>query len=395
MAAMNIDETFVEVECCQRIKDGESVCGDDFKSVRLENEDRVIAVLSDGLGSGIKASLLSTMTTTMALEFIARNMEILQSAEIIMDTLPVCEYRKISYATFTIVDVLSGGKIRTIEMDNPPLIHLRNGRDLQWEKQSLVSARWPDRKLAVAEFRAVPGDRIIFCSDGVTQAGLGHAPFKFGWRREGLLAFVQEAVARQPQISARELSQMVVAQACMKNPNYSCIDDISCVVIYFRRPRRLRLLTGPPFKKENDRDFAEMVESFDGKVIISGGTTANIVSRELRRGITTDWKQLGGGLPPTSKMKGVDLGTEGILTLTEVARALDGDCKARNLPAVRQIMTLLAESDVIELIVGTKVNEAHQDPNLPVDLEIRRNIVKRLKQLLEEKYRKKVYIKYF
>ena len=188
---------------------------------------------------------------------------------------------------------------------------------------------------------------------------------------------------------------MVVMQARMKNPNYKCIDDISCGVIYFRRPRRLRLLTGPPFRKENDEEFVGMVENFDGKTIVSGGTTANIVARVLNRKVTTNWKQVGGGLPPTSSIEGIDLVTEGILTLTAVAKALEGDEESNRLPTVQKMVDMLISSDIIELIVGTKVNEAHQDPSLPVDLEIRRNIVKRLKTVLEDSYRKKVFIKFF
>ncbi|MEG2076074.1 MAG: hypothetical protein RRY34_06190, partial [Victivallaceae bacterium] len=169
---------------------------------------------------------------------------------------------------------------------------------------------------------------------------------------------------------------------------------MSCAVVYFRKPRRLRLLTGPPFRAENDRDFAEMVVNFDGKTIVSGGTTANIVSRELKRKITIDLKSMSSGLPPVSKMDGVDLVTEGILTLTVVARILEGESVERS-AAVDSMINMLIESDVIEFIVGTKVNEAHQDPSLPVDLEIRRNIVKRIKTVLEDKYRKKVIIRYF
>ena len=167
------NEVFVEMECCQLCHEGEEVCGDDFLFERRNDENRHIAVLSDGLGSGIKANLLACMTTTMAMEFIRSDMDVLQSAEIIMDTLPVCEVRRISYATFTIFDLQIGGKSRVIEMDNPPFIHLRNNKDLQVSRQSMVSERWPDRRVKLAEFYAISGDRLIVFSDGVTQAGLG------------------------------------------------------------------------------------------------------------------------------------------------------------------------------------------------------------------------------
>ena len=207
---MNGDETFIEIECSQSIKTGESVCGDAFKTVRLDDENRHIAVLSDGLGSGIKACLLASMTTTMALEFIRKNMDVLPSAEIIMDTLPVCELRKISYATFSIFDILSGGKVRVIEMDNPKFIHLRNGKDVQWEAKTMVSEKWPDRKLGVTEFKAIAGDRIICFSDGVSQAGLGSPENKFGWRRDGALKFIQDVIAKEPSVSARELARSIL-----------------------------------------------------------------------------------------------------------------------------------------------------------------------------------------
>lgn len=166
------NDVFVEMECSQLFHDGEDVCGDDFLFERLEAENRHLAVLSDGLGSGIKANLLASMTTTMAMKFIRSDMDVLQSAEIIMDTLPVCEIRKISYATFTVFDLQIGGKSRIIEMDNPPFIHLRNNKDLQVKRQSMVSERWPDRRVQLAELYAITGDRLIAFSDGVTQAGL-------------------------------------------------------------------------------------------------------------------------------------------------------------------------------------------------------------------------------
>ncbi len=393
------NDVFVEMECFQLCHDGEIVCGDDFLFERIEQENRHLAVLSDGLGSGIKANLLACMTTTMALEFVRSNMDVLLSAETIMDTLPVCEVRRISYATFSIFDLQIGGKSRIIEMDNPPFIHLRNGKDLKVSRQSMVSDRWPDRRVQLAEIYAITGDRLIAFSDGVAQAGLGQPGCKFGWRREGALEFIQAEVAKDPAISARELSQRVVYAARNHNKDNRCIDDISCMVIYLRKPRRLRLLTGPPFRPESDVAYAELVRNFDGKIILSGGTTANIVSRELKRPIDVDMKLVmkAGNLPPPARMEGVDLVSEGILTLTDVVQRLEADPPLSTPePLVsKQMIELFRESDEIEFIVGTKVNEAHQDPSLPMDLEIRRNIVRRLKTVLENKYRKRVLMRYF
>ena len=335
----------------------------------------------------------------MAMKFIRSDMDVLQSAEIIMDTLPVCEIRKISYATFTVFDLQIGGKSRIIEMDNPPFIHLRNNKDLQVKRQSMVSERWPDRRVQLAELYAITGDRLIAFSDGVTQAGLGQPGYKFGWRREGCLEFIQQKVAECPDISARDLSQAVVSAARLRNRDSRCIDDISCMVIYLRQPRRLRLLTGPPFRPESDAAYAELVRNFDGKCVLCGGTTANIVSRELKRPVEVDMKLMmkAGSLPPPAKLEGVDLVTEGILTLTDVAQRLEsGSGLSGDVPlAARLMIELFRQSDEIEFVVGTKVNEAHQDPSLPVDLEIRRNIVRRLKTVLETKYRKRVLMRFF
>jgi len=388
------NDTHVEIEFYQRTKTGEDVCGDDFKTVFMEQEDRHICVLSDGLGSGIKASLLANMTTAMAIRFSMREMEVVQSSEIIMDSLPVCEVRKISYATFSIADIMMGGRVRITEMDNPPFIHLRNGEDMTYPRKVLASEHWPDRQLQLTQFEALPEDRIVLFSDGVSQAGLGRKPHKFGWKREGCLEFIRECIANNPAISARDLSRSVVIKACSLNPDNRCIDDITCAVIYFRKPRRLRLLTGPPFRKQDDRDFADLVNGYEGRKVVCGGTTANIISRELNRPVKTKLFMRNGGLPPISEMAGIDLVTEGILTLTETAKQLENETPNQGPPSVRELMTLFLESDIIEFVVGTRVNEAHQDPSLPVDLEIRRNIIKRIKASLETRYRKKVILRY-
>ncbi|MDR2644351.1 MAG: hypothetical protein LBC74_16345 [Planctomycetaceae bacterium] len=167
----------------------------------------------------------------------------------------------------------------------------------------------------------------------------------------------------------------------------------------YPQAEKLRLLTGPPFNTESDAIYAALVRDFDGKKILCGGTTAKIVARELYRPIKFDNKLLykGAGLPPPSDILGIDLVTEGILTLTDVVQRIEkDDTLATNLPlASKKIIQLLCNSDEIELVVGTRVNKSHQDPHLPINLETRRNIVKRLKTALEEKYQKKVSIRYF
>jgi len=242
-----------------------------------------------------------------------------------------------------------------------------------------------------------PGDRIIVCSDGVTQAGLGRKEYKFGWRRSGELEFMQQIIRDYPNISAKDLARSIAFEAQSLNFG-KCIDDISCLVVYLRHPRILRILTGPPFHKEHDRIFAQLAESGANEVIICGGTTANIIQRELRTRVNIDLKlvKVCGDLPPPSDMVGIGLVTEGILTLSRVCVSLEDSVDVRKVPlAAREIIQRIEEHDIIEFDVGTKVNEAHQDPNLPLELELRRNIVKRLGKVLEKKYRKKVRINYY
>ena len=395
---MTSSPLFVEIECSQRVKTGQAACGDDFRCVRTDMDRRSIAVLSDGLGSGIKACLMARMTTTMAMDFVRSDMDILQSAETMMDALPVCEVRKISYATFTIFDMQLYGRTRVIEMGNPPYIHLRGQDDIAPDSsRKLVSARWSDRALTLSEITLAAGDRLVAFSDGVTQAGLGFPGSKFGWRREGALQYIRQLTAENSDISARELADRVATQAILRNPDRKCRDDISCMVLYLRYPRVLRLLTGPPYRRETDREFAAMARFPAGKVVICGGTTANSVARELGSSIAVDLRGLrqSGNLPPPNSMPDIGLVTEGILTLTQVAADLDAGRLRSAGAASQDIVDLMLNSDAIEFIVGTKVNDAHQDPSLPVDLEIRRNIIKRLQAILESRYRKRVSIRYY
>jgi hypothetical protein len=404
------EETFVEVGFHQAKKAGQGAEGDVFLSRKTE-DGRIISVLSDGLGSGIKAGVLATLTATMALKFIAEEIPIRRAASIIMKTLPVCKVRRISYATFTIVDIDNSNAVKIIEYDNPPYVLVRDRTQIEPIKTNVEVTRSAGRRkrsgeelpdlvkkatMHYSEFDARPGDRLVFFSDGVPQSGMGTRAKPIGWGNPAVQSFILNLVAEHPGISARELARRIVSEA-EANDAYQTKDDVTCGVVYFRRPRKLLVLTGPSVDKERDREMAETFLKFPGKRVVCGGTTANILARELGKTISVSLKDIDPHMPPASAMDGADLVTEGIITLSRVAELLERPSPApergRPSPAAR-IVDLLLDSDQIDFIIGTKINEAHQDPSMPVELEIRRNIVKRIAGLLEEKHLKETRLRF-
>jgi hypothetical protein len=385
---------FVEIESFQYNCVGEDICGDCFMMEKTPGFNRIIAVLSDGLGHGVKAGILSNMTASMALKFIGSNQALIPSAETMMDALPICQKRKISYATFSIIDYIPGETVRIIEMDNPPFILIRNGKLLDPTFKEVWSPRHENRKMRIYEVDVKPQDRLIFMSDGISQAGLGSDQHKLGWRRQGCASHVIDLVRENPSISARELARQIVDTAKSLEENRQPGDDMTAAVFYFRTPRRTILLTGPPFSKNYDREYAWILNAFRGNKVICGGTSAEIVARELGREIHTDLSTIAKGIPPLATMEGVDLITEGILTLTHAAQYLERGEAPQESNGAAQLTNLLRDSDSIQFVIGTKINEAHQSPRHPEDLEIRRNIAKRLARVLQKKYLKEVNIRY-
>ncbi len=369
------------------------ICGDVFLSGRIKEENRVIVVLSDGLGHGVKASVLSALTATMAMNFTREHKEFNKIAEIIMNTLPVDSERKISYATFTIIDIDLNGETRILEYDNPQAIVLRQNSLFEpvWWDILIPGEKVRGKELRCCSFTPVKEDRIVFCSDGIVQSGMGSAKYPFGWGREAMQAYITRLVSTTPDISATRLSAKLLNMA-VANDEHQPKDDATAAVIYFREPRKLLLLTGPPYEAEKDRELAETVLHFTGKKIVCGATTIEILGRELGKEITDSFEFHDPDLPPVSTMEGIDLVTEGILTLSKVAEMLKRYSNTTRLgkgPA-DQIVKLFLDSDEIDFLIGTRINEAHQDPSLPVELEIRRTVIRRIAGILEEKFLKEV-----
>ena len=384
---------FVDIDCSQIKKFGQNAYGDYFVSKRTDNQERLIAVLSDGLGSGVKANILSCMTSTMMLKFIEEDVPIQKAAQIIMDSLPVCQIRKISYATFSAVDCRNDGSIWVVEEGNPSFIWLRGSEEMPLEYEEYTSPKFPDRHLRIYQFKAEVGDRVVFCSDGVTQAGIGTRLYPLGFKREGFVQFVRECIYKKSDISSTELSEKVINKALSVEPEKHAGDDISCAVLYFRNPRKSLIFTGPPYNKMKDREYCMSFSCFSGKKAICGGTTANLVSRELKKEIVNIPQLHTGDLPPIAAMEGVDLITEGILTLTRAAEYLEKE-ELSHEDAAGELVEFFLSSDIIEFMVGAMLNQAHYDPALPIEIEVRRTVIKKIKKILEEKYFKQVTIHY-
>ncbi|MBI9069682.1 MAG: SpoIIE family protein phosphatase [Salinivirgaceae bacterium] len=384
---------YIEVSCQQKNHEGERICGDVFLSERIKEENRIIAVLSDGMGHGVKANILATLTATMALNFTKEHKDFNTIAEVIMNTLPVCSLRQISYSTFTIIDIEIDGKVSILEYDNPQTTIYRGNKkyEPEWKCIILDSKENRGKELKSCTFYPEKGDRIIFSSDGIAQSGLGSKRFPFGWGNDNLTEFIMESLRKEPFISARKLAKKVINVA-VSNDNYHSKDDTSCASIYFREPRKLLLVTGPPYEKIKDIELAMAVHRFEGKKILCGATTAEVVARELGLEIRDSFEFSDPDLPPLSFINGINLVTEGILTLSKVSRILqehDNNFDLGRGPA-DQIIDLILKSDEISIIIGTRINIAHQDPTLPVELEIRRTVVKRIARILEEKFLKEV-----
>lgn len=382
-------DLFLESDYFQICKHGYQACGDSFYSIK--SDGGIICVLADGLGSGIKASVLATLTTTMAAGFISSKMDIKRAAEIILETLPVCSYRNIGYSTFTIIDAKHDGHVRIIEHDNPPYVLVRDQKILKVEKQEISIKTFRKSNLYYSDIQLIPEDRIVYYSDGVTQCGMGLPYFPLGWQESGVENYLLSLLKTDRSMSAGEISKNIAQKAREYDAN-SAADDISCAALYLRNPRRTLLLTGPPYKKEHDAILAQIATDFVGRKIICGGTTSAILSRELGIPVKVNLKEVrsGGDIPPTADMEGFDLVTEGTITLSRALRALEEDTLIDDLPnnAVKRLLSILLDSDIIEFVVGTKINEAHQDPALPKDLEIRRNLMKQLARALEDKHLK-------
>lgn len=381
---------FIEVDWFNRYKFRKVCSGDIFLSER-QKDGSVVAVLTDGLGSGQQANVCASLTATMAMEYMRAKIELRRAATLIMDALPLCPERHITYSTFTMIHAFPEGEVRMIEYENPPAVLLRGTEWLPIDRTVYALPRWEGRKLSYATFRMEHGDRLFFCSDGITQAGLGTEGYPFGQGLEAVVAWLQEAISIVSNVDAQVLCKGAADRATRLDGGRAG-DDTTAAMLYYRDPRLTQMLTGCPFDRTQDHAFAALATRPGVQTIVSGGSTADLVARELDRPIDTPLTGLDPEVPAGSEIPGIELVTEGCVTLSKVIDLLRNPGPDVRVNPATKMRDLLLKSDRIFIDVGTAINPAHQDPNLPVALDIRRNIVKELAELLQTRYFKDVEI---
>jgi hypothetical protein len=362
---------YVDLSVHSLNKFGEELCGDKVEIVKSEN--RTIVVLADGLGSGVKANILATLTSKIMITMLDKGASLIDTIDTITNTLPVCQVRNIAYSTFTILDIDNKLNCKIIEFDNPPAFLLRKHKMYELKKVPMISS---GKEVLISEIKLKIGDEIIIVSDGVIHAGVGTF-LNHGWEWH----HVAEYLEKQQLKSADKLNRRLI-EVCHKLYDDRPGDDTTAVAIKIRLPEKIQLLTGPPIDPKVDKTLIDQFVKRQGKKVVCGGTAANIVSRELGREIITDIKYLDPKIPPIAKIKGIDLVTEGVLTLKmthDELKRINDSCTEPNLEkkdGVSRLLKLLIEDSThINIYLGHAINPAHQNPNFPIELSIKVKIV--------------------
>jgi len=358
-------------------KRGEELCGDSFAVSR--KPDSVTLALSDGLGSGVKANILATLTTRIAMHLLENDLPLTEVVETLSRTLPVCEVRKLAYSTFAIAQFFRDGRARLVEFDAPPCILLRRRRQqaLPYEERELGG-----KKIRQSVFEVETGDWVVFVTDGVLNAGIGGA-YPLGWGWEQTARFLESHT--HPALSAQDVADRLaeaVKELYVGQPG----DDVSIVVIKVRRKLVATILTGPPSDPARDRAITAAFIERRGLHAVCGGSTAKMVARHLGVPLEVDLETMRADVPPIARMENLDLVTEGILTLTHTLELLRSGATKQSVQlqndGAAALMRLLLSVDHVHFIVGLAVNPAHQNPSLPRELGMKLAMVREIAEEL-------------
>lgn len=371
---------FIESGGAHISKHGEILCGDSLGVAPIHGGK--LMVLSDGLGSGVKANILATLTTKIAMRLLERGLPLEEVVETLTDTLPECKVRKIAYSTFTLLKVLEDGSVYLAEFDNPPTFFLKRGYVSQLKYRDRVIGT---RKIREARVHVEAGDWLVTVSDGEIHAGIGGL-LNLGWDWEKIAKFLETQV--YDEVSAQKVAQILVDQARQLYEGRPG-DDTTVGVLKIRPKRYASFMIGPPVKREDDEPVVDRFLSLPGRKIVSGGTTAGILGKLLGKDVVVDLSTMTNKIPPTGKLEGIDLVTEGVHTVNHALEILEKINDIEELVGKRDGASKLAweflYADAVNVFLGQAINPAHLNPNLPQEMGFKSRSVQAIANILREK----------
>ena len=374
---------------------GEQICGDHVDIVE-QDETSTVIVLADGLGSGVKASILSTLTSKIISTMMAEGLPLEECVATIAATLPVCSVRGVAYSTFTILHIINNEMAEIIQYDNPHVIVLRDGVNYDYPKTEMNIG---GKKIYQTTLKLCEDDIFIAMSDGCPHAGLG-GRYNFGWQREDIIGFMEAVSAGG--YTAKNLSTMLVDE-CDKLYGNKPGDDTTACVVKIRKREPMNILFGPPANRDDANRMMALFFSKEGKHIICGGTTSSIAAKYLGKPLRASLNFERSDIPPTAELEGVDLVTEGVITMNKVVQyakdylgdnALYEEWNFQRDGASQISRLLFEEATDINFFVGRAINPAHQNPDLPINFSIKMNLVEELSNSLR-KMGKRIKVSYF
>lgn len=373
---------------------GEQLCGDHVDIVETDENSTVI-VLSDGLGSGVKASILSTLTSKIISTMLSEGLPLEECVSTIAATLPVCSVRGVAYSTFTIIHIKNNETAEIIQYDNPQVIVIRDDVNYDYPKTEMNIG---GKKIFKTVFSLQENDVFVAMSDGCPHAGIG-VSYNFGWKREDIIGFIETLVPAG--YTAKTLSTMLIDE-CNRLYDNKPGDDATACIVKIRKRVPMNMLFGPPSNRDDADRMMSLFFSKEGKHIVCGGTTSSIAAKYLNKPLKAKL-DFTSDMPPIAEIEGVDLVTEGVITVNRVLEYANdylGENKFYEHWSFKKdgasliSRLLFEEATDINFYVGRAINPAHQNPDLPINFNIKMNLVSELTKCLK-KMGKRIKVSYF
>ena len=377
------------------IKYGEELCGDNVQVIEKDDGSTII-VLADGLGSGVKANILSTLTSKILSTMMAQGMKVEDCVETMAQTLPVCSVRGVAYSTFTIIYIRDNDEADIIQYDNPEVILLRNGQNYNYPQ---TVSDICGKKISRSTIKLCEDDIFIAMSDGCIHASIGQE-LNFGWDRSEIIEFMESFW--QVGFTAKTLNTILLDE-CFKLYGGQPGDDTTACTVRIRKREPMNLIIGPPSNRDDCNKMMALFFSKEGKHIVCGGTTSTIAAEYLGKPLVPSIDFPDPEIPPIAKIEGVDLVTEGVITINKVlsyAKDYLADNESYSQWGYKRdgasmiARLLFEEATDINFYVGKAVNPAHQNPNLPINFNIKMQLIQELSDCLK-KMGKRIKVSYF